>query len=49
MVQTDALFLNHDGMSLAAYLRRFGLHVPARLQPAVREAALRFGLEYPER
>lgn len=47
MVRTDAAFLTTDAGSLAAYLQRFGDAVPARLEPAVREAARRFGLEVP--
>jgi hypothetical protein len=47
MVRTDAPFLTRDAGSLSAYLERFGDVVPTRLEPAVREAALAFGLEYP--
>ena len=47
MVRTDAAFLTRDAGSLAAYLQRFGDAVPGRLEPAVREAALRLGLAYP--
>ena len=47
MVPTDFPFLKKDAYSLSAYLRRFGQAVPGRLQAAVREAALEFGLEYP--
>jgi hypothetical protein len=48
MVRTDAAFMTRDARSLATYLRRFGRDVPGRLQPMVRQAALAFGLEYPE-
>lgn len=46
MVRTDAPFLVKDAGSLSAYLERFGDDVPPRLQPVVREAALRLGLEH---
>lgn len=47
MVRTDAKFLTRDAATLAGYLERFGDAVPPRLEPAVREAALAHGLEYP--
>jgi hypothetical protein len=47
MVRTDAPFLMKDAHSLAAYLKRYRHDVPSKLRPAVREAALRFGLECP--
>jgi hypothetical protein len=49
MVRTDAAFLTHDAASLSAYLQRFATVVPTRLEPAVREAAVALGLEYPRR
>lgn len=48
MVRTDAAFLVRDAGSLDAYLRRFGDAVPARLEPVVREAALRLGMAFAE-
>jgi hypothetical protein len=47
MVPTDFPFLKKDASSLAIYLERFGHAVPGRLQTAVHETALKFGLEYP--
>jgi hypothetical protein len=46
MVRSDAPFLVDSAHSLAAYLRRFGDDVPARLRPAVQAAARRFGVAY---
>ena len=48
MVPTDFPFLKKDAGWLAAFLQQFGSDVPSRLQTAVREAALGFGLEYPD-
>lgn len=47
MVRTDGVFLTRDALSLTAYLRRFGHDVPGKIEPVVRAAALRLGLEYP--
>jgi hypothetical protein len=47
MVATDFPFLNQSCTWTGHYLRRFGREVPSRLETTVREAALRFGLDYP--